>query len=167
MIPTRGFTLLETLVAITVLLMALTGPFAIAQQSLKSSYYARDQVTAFYLAQEGIEYVRAMRDGNYLTSAPWLTSLAACVTPAVCTVDFANFTSPAVCPNGICPALFASTASGLFNQVNGTASKFTRTMTLTEVIGQPDQMILSVTIAWKSAGVSRTFTLKERIFNWL
>ena len=168
-IPTtsRAFTLLETMVAVTVLLMALVGPFTIAQQSLKSAYYARDQVTAYYLAQEGIEYVRAMRDQNYLTTQPWLTNLAPCTSPLVCTVDMPNFTLPATCPNGVCPALMVSAAGGLFNQNSGTPSKFTRKVTITSVAGMPSEMIVSVTVSWTSAGISRTFSLQERIFDWL
>lgn len=160
-----GFTLLETLVAVAVLLMALLGPFTIAQQSLRSAYYARDQVTAYYLAQEGIEFMRAMRDENYLAGNDWLTGITACA-DSPCTVDMQNF-SFAVCPNGACPALLISSAGGLFNQTSGTQSKFTRRVTLTPVPGMPSEMIISVTISWVSSGIPRAFSLQERIFNWL
>ncbi len=61
-IHSRGFTILETLVAIAILIIAITGPLAIVAQSLRSSYFSRDQITAYYLAQEAIEYVRNTRD---------------------------------------------------------------------------------------------------------
>lgn len=57
-----GFTILETLVAIAILILAITAPLAIIAQALRSSYYARDQVTAYYLAQEAIEFLRNRRD---------------------------------------------------------------------------------------------------------
>ncbi len=66
-----GFTLVETLVAITILLLAIGGPMFAVSQSLKSSYYARDQITAFYLAQDAIEYIRNLRDENALTGGTW------------------------------------------------------------------------------------------------
>ncbi len=59
-----GFTIIETLVAISILIISITGPMVIVSQSLKSAYFARDQITAFYLAQEAIEYVRNLRDSN-------------------------------------------------------------------------------------------------------
>lgn len=62
----KGFTILETLVAITIILIAITGPLDIIAHSLKASYYSRDEVTAFYLAQEAIEYARNLRDNNAL-----------------------------------------------------------------------------------------------------
>ncbi len=58
----RGFTILETLVAISILVLALTAPLAIVAQALRSSYYARDQVTAYFLAQEAVEFLRNKRD---------------------------------------------------------------------------------------------------------
>lgn len=73
-----GFTILETLVAISILLLALTAPLVIVSQALRSSYFSRDQITAYYLAQEAIEYLRNKRDNQGLTtgatSADW-TSL--------------------------------------------------------------------------------------------
>lgn len=163
---TRAFTLLETLVAISVLLMALLGPFSIAQQSLRSAYYARDQVTAFYLAQEGVEFVRAIRDQNYLQGSDWLTGIEATCTNTPCTVDYPNFTY-AACPQGVCAPLKISTAGGLYNQDSGTDSPFTRYIVLTPSATNPEEMIVSVTLQWRSAGVSRVFTIQERLFDWL
>lgn len=160
-----AFTLIETLVAISVLIMALVGPLSIAEQSLRSAYYSRDQVTAFYLAQEGIEYVRGVRDQNYLTANTWLTNLTDCES-AKCVVDSPNF-SHTVCPNDVCPAVLVSSVGGLFNQTSGTPSKFTRVLTLTPVAGAPDQIIVGVTVSWMSGAISRTFTINERLFNWL
>ncbi len=161
----RGFTLLETLVAVAVLLMALLGPFSIAQQALKNAYYARDQVTAFYLAQEGVEFVRAIRDQNYLSGAEWLTGIDAC-SGVPCIVDFPNFTYT-VCPQGVCPPVKVSQIGGLYNHVTGTDSPFTRSVILTPSASNPDQMVVSVTVSWRSSGVSRVFTIEERLFNWL
>lgn len=58
----RGLTMVETLVAISILTIAVIGPLGIIAQALHTSYYARDQMTAYYLAQEAVEYVRNLRD---------------------------------------------------------------------------------------------------------
>lgn len=75
----KGFTILETLVAIAIILIAITGPLDIIAHSLKASYYSRDEVTAFYLAQEAVEYARNQRDNNELdpnkTVDNWLTGV--------------------------------------------------------------------------------------------
>lgn len=57
-----GLTMVETLVAISILTIAVIGPLGIIAQALHTSYYTRDQMTAYYLAQEAVEYVRNLRD---------------------------------------------------------------------------------------------------------
>lgn len=59
-----GFSLVEALVAIAVLLITLVGPMTIAAQGVKSSQFSLEQNTAFFLAQEGIEAIFAIRN-NY------------------------------------------------------------------------------------------------------
>lgn len=62
----KGFTLVETLVAIAVLLIVIVGPMGIAQKGIQNAYYANEQVTAVFLAQEAIEAVRMYRDNQAL-----------------------------------------------------------------------------------------------------
>ncbi len=57
-----GFTLIETLVAITVLLLVIIGPMTIAQKGIQNASYANEQITAVFLAQEAIEAVQELRD---------------------------------------------------------------------------------------------------------
>jgi prepilin-type N-terminal cleavage/methylation domain-containing protein len=75
----RGFTVLETLIAISVILIAITGPLVVISQSLKASLHAREEITAYYLAQEAVEYARLLRDANILpdlaSSDGWLSGV--------------------------------------------------------------------------------------------
>lgn len=82
-----GFSLVETLVAITILLIVIVGPMTIVSSAARSTSFASEQVTAFFLAQEGAELVEKVRndllleyfadsnpDPNIFTSAnpdPW------------------------------------------------------------------------------------------------
>jgi prepilin-type N-terminal cleavage/methylation domain-containing protein len=160
----RGFTLIETLVAISVLLLSLAGPLTLAAQALSSAYYARDQITAFYLAQEAVEYVRAKRDQNYLASPiqPWLNGLDDCV-GALCNVDFPNFTHTVCTP--ACPELLYNNTTGIYNTLTGSASGFRRELTIIPITA--DEVSLRVRVYWQSGTLSRTFEIRENIFNWL
>lgn len=62
----EGFTLVETLVAITILLIVIVGPMSISTSSSKSTSFASEQVIAFFLAQEGVEIVHKIRDDELL-----------------------------------------------------------------------------------------------------
>jgi prepilin-type N-terminal cleavage/methylation domain-containing protein len=62
----HGFTLVETLVAITVLLMVIIGPISAAQKGIQRAYYANEQLSAVFIGQEAIEAVRQYRDDQAL-----------------------------------------------------------------------------------------------------
>jgi len=64
----KGFTLIETLVAISILVTAIVAPLTIAANSLFQSRYSRDQVVATYLAQEAVEMIRYVRDRNLMSN---------------------------------------------------------------------------------------------------
>ncbi len=71
---TAGFTLIETLLAVLILGLTIVGPLSIAAKGLTLARISKDQTTAFYLAQDGVEYVHFARDTNCLTA----NSAAAC-----------------------------------------------------------------------------------------
>ena len=56
------------MVAIAIIALAIVGPMYAANSSIVAAELASDQLTASYLAQEGIEYVRTMRDDAYLSA---------------------------------------------------------------------------------------------------
>ena len=62
----QAFSLVETLVAISILLIVIVGPMTITARTAKSSTFATEQAQAFFLAQEGIELAQKLRDDRML-----------------------------------------------------------------------------------------------------
>jgi len=58
----NGFSLVETLVAISILLVIIVGPLTLVSTSARSTSFASEQVVAFFLAQEGAELAQKARD---------------------------------------------------------------------------------------------------------
>lgn len=85
-----GFTIIETLVSVSILLLIIVAPLTLAERSLASADAAGVQVTAVYLAQEAIEFVRNVRDTNMLMGSSWLNRLDDCLNGAQCDVDPTN-----------------------------------------------------------------------------
>jgi len=61
-----GFTILELIVAIFVMTVGVLGAYAVVQQIIVYNSISSSRLTAAYLAQEGIELVRNIRDTNWL-----------------------------------------------------------------------------------------------------
>ncbi len=182
--PKKGFTLVETMVAVTVLAIALTGPFAAVENALSASYVARDELIASSLAQEGMEYIRSIRDNNYLNSASnrtWLSGIStlSCYMSATsyCTVD------PTVGDVNITPSAIAGysqlsfvpplsiSASGIYNQASvGTPTRFTRSVQFRQVAvtnGQPSEIQVTVRVSWTSAHQTYSVTVVDNLQDWL
>lgn len=165
----KGFTLVETLVAVVILTFAIAGPLSIASRSLFSSTVAREQIVAIYLAQEAIEGVRSIRDQNGLNGVSWLTDLPAIGTNF--TIDLVNINGGtnkptiAACP-GTCSAINYDPATRLYQYGSGSASNFTRTVRIDSVPDKTDEVKVSVTVTWEVGQVSRSFIARDNLFNW-
>jgi Tfp pilus assembly protein PilV len=62
----KGFTLLETLVSVTILTVTIVGPLAVMVHSSVYSRQANDMVVASYLAEEGAELLQNEYDSLYI-----------------------------------------------------------------------------------------------------
>ena len=67
---TRGFTLMELLVALAVIMTGIVAVFGLFLQVSKTQRAQEGQTLALELAQEGIEVVRSVRDSNLLAGCP-------------------------------------------------------------------------------------------------
>lgn len=59
-----GFTLIETIVAMGVILAATVGPMALVTSGIADFAYTKNKLIAINLAQEGVELARVVRDNN-------------------------------------------------------------------------------------------------------
>ena len=175
-----GFTLIETLIAVLILATSIAGPLTIASKSLTTALVAKDQISAFFLAQDAVEYVRFARDSNKRASTNWLTGsggtetdLSPCNTVNGCYIDSTNNspTAPTACSAAGCPTptlnydstnsrfTYAAVAAGISKTI------YTRTITLTQITTA--EYRVTVTVSWSGVGTAvRSVTVSEYIYNW-
>lgn len=187
----KGFTLLETLIAIFVLTLAITGPIYIASFSLRNTIDSRDNISAQYLAEEAIEVIRNERDKRSLQSeAHWLSSSGStifnsancfndpdssanrCVMKKNPDTGYYSFES---CPlSGDCPNIsFSPNENIVYGNSNfPNNSKFIREIYMekglndTSTTSIPDsEAKVVVNIKWSNRGQDKIYTLKENLYN--
>lgn len=170
----RGFTILETLVAVFILVLSLTGPMAFAQSGLRAAFLARDQITAFFLAQDAVETIKNIRDQNKLDGQEWLENLEDC-DPSdelyTCNIDTTGASVDVqTCSSsgGLCDPMEYDPDTGEFSISGGSEdSPFTRTIYLYET--KPDQeAMIVVMVTWESNAIAgtRKVVVQENITNW-
>lgn len=67
----KGFTLLEVVVALGVIIIGLVGVLVLINFTISSSTVSASKLVAVNLAQEGIELVRNIRDTNWVEDDDW------------------------------------------------------------------------------------------------
>ena len=67
----KGFTLIETLIAITILMISVAAPLSLASKGLQAANLAKNQIVAYYLAQDAYEWVKNKTDMNKIKNIPY------------------------------------------------------------------------------------------------
>ncbi len=167
----KGFTIVESLVAITILVMVIIGATSAVQSGISSYIFSKDQIIAFYLAQEGFEQIRNIRDENGLKNQDWLTGLSTnpsdpCYFGNACIVDPVVSATPTMCSSpGNCPMLRQDTGTGFFGyNASWPSTIFRREIVLTQI--NSNEVSILVTVNWSKGIASRQFRARGNILNW-
>ena len=167
----RGFTLVESLVAISILLVAIAGPLTLVVKALQLSNYATTRVAAGFLAQDALEYIRNIKDTNALAGNLWLSGIPSqCFYPTFCAIDTTQAISGAfvLCPSNVCPPLHQNGTTFSYNQVlSDTETIFTRSVQFKDAYNSgSDDKFVFVTISWQVSGVSKSMTVQTSLRDW-
>lgn len=155
----KGFTLLEMLVSISVITIGVIGIFSVVIKYTQFTQQARTNLTASYLAQEGIEIVKNIRDSNWTSGANWNTGLASCASG--CEADYLSTSLSAWADR----YLYVENSTGFYKYLASPGSSdvqtpYKRKITITAVGN--DELDIKVDIYWSG----NTTTVKENIYNW-
>lgn len=170
-----GFTLIELVVSIFILVVAIIGIYNSFSTIVILTSGASSRFTAAYLAQEGIEIVRNMRDNNWLNSETWSNGLLGCENG--CEADYKTDTLMSA-NAGLTP--FGDTylkikndpdiTKNVFYSYNSsssfTATKFKRKITITPNATNQDVLKVSVLVTWMEKDEPFSITVEEYLYDW-
>ena len=175
----KGFTLIETLVAVMIFTSSVLALIAILSTSLSTIVHTKQKLVGTYLAQEGIEYIRNMRDSYVIYEkddtgwASFKDKISLCITPNYCGID--NLEPPrkekftfacdspsfSLCKLYIEKGNYNSDKNGI---PKGTDSGFTRKIEIENITN--DEIKIISTVLWKSGSSDKSISFSENLFNW-
>jgi Tfp pilus assembly protein PilV len=147
----KGFTIIETLVAVTILMISIVGPLTIAQKSLMASIYARDQVTASFLAQDIIEKIKNDKSNALLANTVFSTWVG-------------NYQNPCAQNNSV-GILRIQNDGTLSTSGTNTPSKFSCTATVTLLPSSTSEAKVVVTVSWTTGTLQNSVVLQDNLFD--
>lgn len=182
----RGFTLVETLVALAIFSVSILGLMSVLSQGISDTSYAKRKNIAAYLAQEGIEYMRNIRDTYVLYSEDgsigwdvFKTKLIS--SPAKCHLDNGcyfddqdlNYNNQVQPITGIymiecgvtCASLLYDSDTGKYNYITGDNSGFIRKIQVDLISG--NELKISSTVFWTQGSGTYQMTFSENLFRWV
>lgn len=182
----KGFTLTETLVAASIFTLSVLALFSNISKGISDTNLVKSRIIGAYLAQEGIEYMRNLRDTYVLydaggASAGW-TTFNSRLTGGSCTgvngcyfddqnVNYADISQPLIdmtlnACGASCPVLLYNASSGKYNYVSGGSSTvFRRKVT----VSQPNdtETIITVNVSWTYKSITENVTFSEKLYKWV
>lgn len=164
----KGFTLIETLVATAIIVTATAGPLSLAGQSFAQANYIKDQITATYLAQEGLEIMRNIRDVNNISKIDYwyqICRLNGCVVdgtdykmnPAPPQYDVKTYTTSN-------EYLKFDTDRNIYSYSSGTKSIYSRKIIIAEIVAGQEYKVTS-SVKWIRGLTTRTTELSENLYD--
>ncbi len=151
----KAFSLLEILAAIFVLMVGLLSITNVVFSSILQHRLNRDQLVASYLAQEGIELIRNMRDTNWLNNRPFDAGIPAGSWEIDYTSDsFSSFKKRNLKLDSL----------GFYQYGVGSPTPFVRKIEIRKP--SPVSLEVKVTVTWER--LSRTFSVEatETLYDW-
>lgn len=178
----KGFTLIETLLAISIFASSITALMVISAKGINDNVFVKNKLTASYLALEGVEMVRNARDTRALTASAgqywseFITSdVGSCYRSSSSAINSCYVDASEVSPtfsacdeDGVCPNLKYDndlnmyTYSGIIQD-----SIFNRTIYIESVSSAQNEVIVKSIVTWEQGRNTFTTTYQYNLFDWI
>lgn len=170
----KGFTIVEVLISLTLFSIAVAGIITVSVQGGVTINAVKNRMTAEYLAQEGIELLRAKRDSRILTapgdfSIGWgdfiTNDVPLCSGTNHCDIDALNPDTITSCLAGSCALRYIDTGP-LAGYYAHTANPDLYARYMTIDIITPSELKITSVVSWKEGQSVQTSIATENIYNW-
>lgn len=167
----NGFSLIEALIAIAILIVGILSAFLLLIRTTATIPSMQARLTAVNLAQEGIEEIRALRDSDFVNGKNFKNFLTIahsnCLIGDNCQVSVDSSDGNIyLAPNTELGYLFYHDDSGLYNYISSTnQSIFKRQIIIDST--QVNFINVTVEVTYTVKGKAYTVEANDRLYNWL
>jgi prepilin-type N-terminal cleavage/methylation domain-containing protein len=163
----KGFTFIEVIIAIFILVVVIVGVYNAFSTMVVLTSDITMRFTAAYLAQEGLEIMRNIRDTNWINGRDWRAGLADANTNCEngCQADYKSY-NLSDAPYG--DTYLKLDSNGFYNNTNGEDTKFKRKIIVKEVNpgGNSNVLYGDVIVTWEEKQKTYSFEAEEYLYNW-
>lgn len=169
-----GFTIIELIIAIFILSFSIFGVYNAFSTIIVLTHGVSDRFMAAYLAQEGLEIIRNIRDNNWISGhGNWRRGLDVCEDG--CEADYTTETTlpgaTPLAPWAVNGTFLKINESGFYNYSDGPNTRFKRKITTT-FLGNYIIKV-SVLVTWEEkptilnpSATSGVIEVEETLYNW-
>ncbi len=167
---TKGFTLLEVVVSLGLLIMVFSGVTGLAVISTEAGRSSKNNLIAANLAQEAENLLRYKRDLNYILAVSPFTDIAIETdnTAYYFTIDYDATITPETSAD-VSVAAPLQIVSNFYAQASGTVTKFRRLITTTYHIAAgplPAYIEVKIDVYWNEDTKHSTYTTTSELSDW-
>jgi len=154
----KGFTLIEIISAIFVFTVGILAIMMLIDKNIILNNQTKSKLIAAYIAQEGIEIVRNIRDSNWIAKNPWDQGLSV----GECyEIDYQG-TSLSPCLGNY----LNIDSNGFYSYSVGTPTKFKRKIIISDKTSNPPRMKITSRVDWEIKGKPYNIEIVEYLYNW-
>ncbi len=149
----KGFTLLEMLIATTVMSFGIVAIYGLVVHSIEITSENNNKFIVSQLAREGLEMVRNLRDQNWLAGDTYNQDLLSC--SLGCEIDY---NAESLSPDS--DSFLKIDSKGFYNYQTGEESIFKRKIVITQ---ETDFLDIKVSVLWLD---NASTTVAENLYDW-
>ncbi len=165
-----GISLIETVVLIGIISISLIGSALLLTISINANVQNKNRFTATYLTQECLELARNLRDSAWRQNLPWDAAFEEngnYNNEFVIQNSSPNFSEETDSKSSLGASILPYSAQGAkINWIDGTLTKFSRTLTTSKTEKMPDEIQITCETSWKRKNKTERIQISEILTNW-
>ena len=175
----KGFTIIEVLISLFIIVIGVIGSSIVIQDIFVNTFTASHKLTAAYLAKEGLEIVRNIRDTNWLKGENYDIGLVQSSPPSFhgcdpaisryCEADLRDTSLNSINASSHPNPTFLKLSNHFEYSSFGNQTIFTRKIEIVKVLAtviEPEFLKVKVIVGWQERNEDKEIIIEGNLYDW-